>query len=95
MKAVVALGAAALIAGASFPGSAQQAFEAHILIVRSHAAIEKWALSPPEKRRGDAGRARTIAREKVGRRRVVTQAAFFLNGSHDMEGSSSRVLMYQ
>ena len=44
------------------PGKASGSIRANVLIVRSHADIESWVVAEPAKRRGDAGRARTVAR---------------------------------
>jgi len=41
---------------------ASGSFSANVLIVKSHADIESWVVSEPAKRRGDAGRARTVTR---------------------------------
>lgn len=37
-------------------------FGANLLLVKSHAEIERWVITEPAKRRGDVGRARTVAR---------------------------------
>jgi hypothetical protein len=47
---------------AASASSQEQSFRAHVLIVDSHEAIQKWVLSPPARRGGDNGRLRTVVK---------------------------------
>lgn len=55
----------AAAAGESLPTKGvEHTFQAHILIVDSHAAIQNWVQSSPTERGGDRGRLRTVSKGK-------------------------------
>lgn len=55
-----------IAAGESPPvNQPEQIFQVHILISDSHAAIEKWVLTPPSERGGDRERLRSVSKGKT------------------------------